>query len=186
MSADTPVNPEKLDQGSLGLIYQVVADQLEKQFQQIESLNARAQQLVALGAVIFGLVVGLRPPTSHLNVTLLFLVPFAAFAALAFFGHRAWSIEDWRRDPAPDELWKGYARASEAKVRYQLIGQWIDSWDKNRRAIKTKVGRVKLTQTLLAILVACLVAMLLVLPYVNDGRDLRPFRERAPAAAPRK
>jgi hypothetical protein len=160
------LDPETLDPETLGVIYDVVRDQLDKQFDQIESLNSRAQQLVGLGAVIFGLVVGLRPPTDHLSVTVLFLFPLAAFGALVFFGHRAWSIGQWRRDPNPGALWGKHGLGRPATLRYQLVGQWIASHETNRAAIEKKLGRVRLTQFLLGILVVCLVVILLILPYV--------------------
>jgi hypothetical protein len=50
----------------------------------VESLNARAHQIVALAAGIFGLVVGLGPPTDDVYVTLLFAPSLVAFALLFY------------------------------------------------------------------------------------------------------
>lgn len=48
---------------TLALIYNEIAEELVKQFEQISALNARAQQLLGFAAITVGVVVTLRPPT---------------------------------------------------------------------------------------------------------------------------
>lgn len=163
----TKLEPEKLDQGTLLLIYEVVRDHLNKQFEQVESLNARAHQLVALAAGIFGLVVGLRAPTDDLKATLLFVPSLVVFVLLFGEGYRAWSMKRWRRDPVPATLWRRYGLLGEARVRYQLVGQWIACYEANQEQIESKVRRIRRTQVMLGILVVCLVATVLVIPYLQ-------------------
>jgi hypothetical protein len=98
--ADVVPSPE-----TIRLIHNEVQAQLDNQFSQIDSLNGRAQQILGFAAGILALTVALRPPTDSHRATLLFLVGALPFAAFVWFGHKAWEIMRWRRDPAPGALW---------------------------------------------------------------------------------
>src|SRR5947207_10835283 len=90
------------------LIYDEVQRALDRQFEQIQLLNGRAQQLLGFSAIVVGVMIGLRPPTHGWVSTLLFAIAllFLILVAIAllflilvvFCGYQAWSIRGWRHD----------------------------------------------------------------------------------------
>lgn len=151
---------------TLKLIYEVIGDQLSKQFEQIEALTRRAQQLLAFAAGLLAITVGLRPPTDDVVVSVLFGIAFIPFTAAMVEGFRAWRIQEWRRDPEPVQLWEKYREQQEGWLRQQVVLNWVQSHTENRDLIKDKLRHLRRTQVLLGIEAGYLVVMLIVLPYV--------------------
>ncbi len=149
------------------LIYDEVETQLDKQFEQIEVLNARAQQLLGFAAGVFALIIALRPPTKDTLVTVLFLLALVLFVAIAVAGYLAWSIQGWRLDPEPERLWQRYRLWPEAWLRQQIILNWIESGEKNQASIDAKLFYLRATQVLLGLEVSYLVVILILRPYIE-------------------
>ncbi len=152
---------------TLGLIYSEVASALEKQFEQIAALNARAQQLLGFGAITVGLVVTLRPPTRDVAVSLLFSVALGLFACIAGCGLRAWSLEGWRRDPEPGPLWEKHRLRTKEWVQHQVVLNRLDAFDANASSIDEKRHWVRRAQRFLALEVVYLVGLIVLRPYLG-------------------
>jgi hypothetical protein len=161
-AATTEPTPE-----TLSLIYNEVEVQLDKQFEQIDSLNARAQQLMGFAAGVLAIFVGLRPPTDNGAVSAMYVGAIVIFAILVYKGYEAWRIVGWRRDPQPEALWRKYRLWPDGWLRQQIIWNWIASGDENQAAIDKKVSALRTTQLLLAIEVGYLVLTLILRPYIE-------------------
>lgn len=166
-AAVPPPSTKRPDPDSLALIYDVVGGELAKQFDQIESLNARAQQLLGFAAITLGLVVTLRPPTTEWQITALFSFALIIFACLAAAGLYAWGIQGWRHDPEPGPLWERHRGRSAEWLRHQIILNRIASVNQNGIAIEDKLFWIRWTQRLLAVEVLYLVALTIARPYVT-------------------
>jgi hypothetical protein len=161
---DAPREPEP---ETLELIFQETRGALAKQFEQIQILNSRAQQLLGFGGLVLGLLIGFRPPTlASKYVTLSSLGGLALFLAVLLSGGLAWSIVGWRGDPRPRQLWTRYRLWPEGWLRQQLILNWLDALDANQAAIDAKLRYVRLTQGLLGFEVVYLVAIVILRPYL--------------------
>jgi hypothetical protein len=68
----TPPHPDELETETVKLIYAEIDAALARQFEQIQILNSRAQQLLVFAGGILGLVIALRPPTDDAVIALLF------------------------------------------------------------------------------------------------------------------
>jgi hypothetical protein len=155
------------ERDTLELIYDETAAQLDKQFEQIDALNARAQQLLGIAAGVFALVAGLQPPTRHAAVVVLFIIALAIFVAVIIAISFAWSLHGWRRDPDPEQLWARYRLWPEGWLRQQIILNRIASKNDNQTAINAKLFYLRAAQVLLGVEVSYLIVILIVRPYVT-------------------
>jgi hypothetical protein len=153
------------DDGSLKIAYEEVRAQLDRQFEQIDSLNVRAHQVLGFAAGALALVTGLQPPDGNWRASVLFGIGIVGFALTGRAAMYAWSVVGWRRDPKPSQLWPAYERWPEGWLREQILLNWIASHVANQLAIDKKVHHLRLSQFFLALEVAYLGAMLMVLPY---------------------
>lgn len=149
------------------LVYSEIAAQLDKQFEQIGALNARAQQLLVFAAGVFALITAVRPPKAGWLPTILFCVALLLFVVVVVFGYAAWSIYGWRRDPHPAKLWQRYSHWPADWLRQQIILNMIVSHDHNARAINGKLYYVRATQVFLGAEVSYLIALLILRPYIK-------------------
>lgn len=161
-----PSHPDEPDLSTVKLIYAEIEGALDRQFEQIQLLNSRAQQLLVFAGGILGLVVALRPPTDDVLIALLFGAALVLFGLIVWLGHRSWSIVGWRRPPEPGSLWSRYQLWPENWLRQQLILNWVQSHDANRRSIDAKLHYLRLTQLMLGVEVAYLVAIVIVRPFI--------------------
>ena len=152
---------------TLGLIYSELAGALDKQFEEIAVLNARAQQLLGFGAITVSLVVTLRPPTRDAVVSSLFALALVLFACVAGYGLRAWGLQGWRRDPEPRPLWEQHRLRTKEWVEHQIILNRLDAFDANTSSIDEKLRWVRRTQRLLAFEVLYLIALIVARPYLG-------------------
>jgi hypothetical protein len=152
---------------TLALLYDEIGGELLKRFDQIDALNARAQQLLGFAAITVGLVVTLSAPRSDGAVSALFAGGLVLFAFIAGCGLRAWTLQGWRHDPASRALWERHRLRSKEWVQHQIILNRLDAVDANAASIAEKLLWVRRTQRLLALEVVYLVALIIVLPYVE-------------------
>src|SRR3989442_7322303 len=134
-----PTELRKPTPDALRLIYDEIAGQLAKQFEQIEALNGRAQQLLGFAAIAVGLLISLRPPTKGNLSLLLFGTALILFAAIAVAGLRAWALQGWRNDPESRPLWQKHRLHSEEWLRHQIILNRLDAVDANASAVDAKL-----------------------------------------------
>lgn len=151
---------------ALVLLYDTVAEELDKQFDQIDALNARAHQLLGFAAITVGLLLTVRPPTADYLVTVLFTLALVGFACIAGAGVRAWALQGWRHDPEPRALWDRHRLHSEEWLRHQIILNRLDAVDQNADAIEAKLYWVRWTQRLLALEVLYLVSLVILIPHL--------------------
>jgi hypothetical protein len=162
-----PEGTQEPEATTVALIYAEIETQLEKQFEQIGALNARAQQLLGFAGLIFTVIASVRPPSRDPAISVLFGIALLLFIAVLASGYLAWSIQGWRRDPAAEPLWRRYRLWPEDWLREQIILNWIESQRHNRLSIEAKLFYLRATHVLLGALVSYLVAMLILRPYVE-------------------
>jgi hypothetical protein len=162
-----PTGLPRPDLDTLALIYDEIAGELVKQFEQIDALNARAQQLLGFAAITVGVVVTVRPPVRDTSVSILFALALALFACIAGCGLRAWSLQGWRHDPEPRPLWEKHRLRTKEWVQHQIILNRLDAVDVNAASIDEKLYWVRWTQRLLALEVIYLVGLVIVRPYLG-------------------
>jgi hypothetical protein len=83
----TPPHPDELETETVKLIYAEIDAALDRQFEQIQILNSRAQQLLVFAGGILGLVIALRPPTDDAVIALLFGFALILFSAIVWLGY---------------------------------------------------------------------------------------------------
>lgn len=152
---------------TLELIYAEIAGDLDKQFEQIDSLNKRAQQLLGFAGVTVGLVVSLDPPARDAFQSFLFGIALVLFASIAGCGLRAWGLQGWRHDPKPRPLWEKHRLRTLEWVQHQVILNRLDAVDANQASIDEKLYWVRWTQRLLAVEVIYLVGLIIARPYIS-------------------
>jgi hypothetical protein len=161
-----PPHPDQPDLETVRLIYSEVEAALDRQFEQIQILNSRAQQLLVFAGGILGLVIALRPPSDDIVISILLGVALVMFVAIVWFGYRSWSIVGLRRPPEPARLWSRYQLWPESWLRQQVILNWVQSHDANQSSIVGKLRYLRLTQLMLGIEIAYLVTIVVVRPVV--------------------
>jgi hypothetical protein len=162
----SPVDLRRPSPDALKLIYDEVAGVLEKQFGQIEALNARSQQLIGFAAIAVGILVGLRPPLGGELSAALFGLALLLFAVIAAAGLRAWAVQGWRADPDTRPLWEKDRFRSEEWLRHQIIINRLGAVDDNTTVVAAKLFWIRWTQKRLAIEVLYLSALAIVRPYL--------------------
>jgi hypothetical protein len=154
-------------ENTVRLIYAEVEGALARQFEQIQTLNGRAQQLLAFAGAVLGIVVALRPPDDDAVVAILFGLAVVLFLGIVWLGYRSWSIVGWRRDPDPRRLWVRYRLWPEGWLRQQIILNWIDAHEQNQRSIDAKLRYLRLTQIALGVEVGYLVVIVIFRPFIQ-------------------
>lgn len=132
---------------TLELVYIEVKDQLNTQFQSIDSLNTKASVVIGFIGVIIGISLSLYP---HSN-SYLFGSSMALFLVSIFFSFSAYKSESYRRDPEPRTLTVNYLMEDDKKVKKQLIDNFIQSYEDNNNRIKKKAGNINYSLILLFI-----------------------------------
>jgi hypothetical protein len=159
-----PVTP-----GTLRLIYDELAQDLDKQFSQIESLNNRAQQLLGLAGLIPTIVVTIGILRHRVLFTALFAVALASFAGVATLAFLAWRVKGWRADPNAAALWSDFRFEGEEWLRHQVIQNRLQSRAENEKHIQDRLWFLKRAQWGFAASSVYVIVVLLVLPYVSDA-----------------
>ncbi len=154
------------DEGALNLLFDEVADELNRQFTQNEALVGRAQQILGFGAAILGLAVTLRPPTERLLITLLFAGALALFLLLAREAWSAWTLKRWRTDPRAARLWEDYRAKTEEYIRHQIILNRLQAIATNEKNLDEKIRHLKNAGILLVLEVLYLVGLVMLRPYL--------------------
>jgi hypothetical protein len=161
-----PPHPDGPNLETVRLIYAEIESALDRQFEQIQILNSRAQQLLVFAGGILGLVIALRPPTDDTAVAVLFGLALLLFVVIVWLGYLSWSIVGWRRPPEPGRLWSRYQLWPESWLSQQLILNRVKSHDANRRSIDAKLRYLRLTQLMLGAEIAYLVAIVIARPFI--------------------
>ena len=121
---------------SHNLIYEEIKERLKDQMDSITSIDTKAGIVIALiGAFLGGLVNSswfLELPKLQL---ILVLTPLVISLTLALVSIK---VADYRKDPEPTPLVDKYAEENQEKTQGQLIRNFADSYDKNKRAITKK------------------------------------------------
>jgi hypothetical protein len=166
MTETAPAEPKPPIE-TVEVIADEIASQLDNQFEQTEAITRRAQQLLVFGAGILALVVGLQPPSRDVHMVSLFVGALAILVAVMLVGFLAWRTKQYRRDPDPRGLWERHRFKTTEQLRHQLVHNWIQCFEENRKTINRRLGYLKATQVLLGVEVVYVVAMVIAKPYIE-------------------
>jgi hypothetical protein len=158
--------PEPADE-TVRLIFDQLSEQLASQFEQMAALNTRAQQLLTFSGTLLGAFVVLRPPGNDMCAASLYAGGLVLFLLVAWSVSRAWSIQAWRRDPNPKELWQRYQLWPDNWLRQQLVLNWVDSFEHNRVRIEAKARYLQFSALLVGTEVVYLVGFMIARPYLS-------------------
>jgi hypothetical protein len=157
---------DRPDPATLKLIHEEARRILDRQADEIDALNARAQQVVAFGSIFVGLIVALRPMRGGAVLTILFAGGLCVFGLAAGAAVAASWIVGWRRASRPRRLWVRYRLWPDDWLREQLIVNLIDSHEANERSILAKLRYMRSAQIFLALEILYLVGVLIARPYL--------------------
>ncbi len=127
----------------LAILYDEIAQSLERQFGQLRSLNERAQQLLGFAAVILTIIGAVATKDAPTATKIACVVAILLFGLVALYAAGAWRLANWRGDPDVNVLWKHYRKEAEEHFRYQVISNRLDSIRENDQQIAAKIRNVK-------------------------------------------
>ncbi|HIH36441.1 MAG TPA: hypothetical protein HA232_00840 [Methanocellales archaeon] len=119
---------------TLELVYGEIKDALNNPFQSIENLDTKASVIIGFVGVIIGISLNLYPPSS----SYLFGSYMTVFLLSFFFSFSAYKTERYRSDPEPRKLTEKYLRERDYTVKKQLIDNFIQSHEDNKKRIDKK------------------------------------------------
>ncbi|MDX6453814.1 MAG: hypothetical protein QOH16_3863 [Gaiellaceae bacterium] len=143
LSQEAPDAPGTVEAPVLATLYDEVAQALDRQHSQIDSLNERAQQLFGFAAVILTIIAAVTPQDAKTLTKLAFVVAIPLFGRAAWYAAVAWRLASWRGDPDVDALWNRRRADPEEHFRYQVILNRLDSITTNDDRIAAKIETVK-------------------------------------------
>jgi Na+/melibiose symporter-like transporter len=128
---------------TLALLYDEIRGALEAQHDHVESLNARAQQLLGFATIILAILAAIVPTHPSVGIRILYAIALLVFGVAAVLSALAWKIRGYRFDPSPLSLWDIYRLEDERKVREQVASNRRDSLADNEKEVERKLKRVK-------------------------------------------
>lgn len=123
---------------SVKIIFDLTRDSLEVQRVQKNTLESKANTLIAFAAGIFALLMGSKNIIVTLPRFQQFLVLFSVFclsSSVILSTVVGW-VRRYRTDPDPDHLAEYYIDASEDVTRKQIIVNWLGAWKSNALLIE--------------------------------------------------
>lgn len=146
---------------------------IDRQFETIESLNNRGQQMLGFAAVIVSVLAAFATNDVSDAVKTLILLDLVLFVSLGVLAFIAWRFQRFRDDPQPDALYEHYVDKEPSFVRKQLIGNRLASLDHNQKAIAQKTSLLEAASWILAAAAVLLVAVVAVRLLEHDGGSVR-------------
>lgn len=131
---------------TLELVYKEVDNALNRQFQSLDGLNTKASVIIGFIGMTLGISLNLYPHSNaypFVSCMTLFLISF--FFAL----YASYRVKGYMRDPGPRKLTENYLSEDCAKVKKQLIDNFIKSFEYNKTKIEKTVKYINYSITLL-------------------------------------
>lgn len=143
---------------TLALLYDETARTLDRQFDTVEGLKDRAQQILGFAAVIISVIAALdiNANTAQRVLVVVDLELFGVTAVLAF---AAWRFATYRDDPAVNRLYGKYRDTDVDTVRDQVIGNRFVAIEHNKRLIREKTLLIRFALWMLLGATAFLIAL---------------------------
>lgn len=150
-------NENKTGYRSLEVIFEEVRRRLESQRESTDSLNTRAGLILGLSALILTSSMSFGELGSQ-SVWLKVLLLIFTFGA-AGFSLLGYMIAKYRVDPEPRPLVENYLKDHEFSTKKQILDNWVDSYEENRRKIlrKAKYVIVSLASLMMAFVVLAVI-----------------------------
>jgi hypothetical protein len=156
----------------LAVLYEETRRAVDLQLHKVESLNARAQQLLGFSAVIVSIVAAINVDDDTSGwvkaLSLAVLGLFGLCGAVSFF---AWRISTYRDDPEPVSLYGSYRGATETEIRDQVIGNRFETLRINNGVIGRKERLVRDSMSVMIVGGVVLVALVVVRLFGQDPRS---------------
>lgn len=130
---------------SLEIVYTEIKSRLDKQSEEIDTLNQRASVLLGFVTLLMSLLAGFTTtvkvpdlPGDSLIPVLLTLIAAILYIHILIFAYLGYKIQTYRRDPEPRPLRDGYLIKNEETTKRQVISNFIDSYETNAKHISKK------------------------------------------------
>lgn len=131
---------------SLDVVFTEVRSRLDKQFEQIESLNQRAGLLIGFVTLIMSLLAGFTTavkakdlPVNMALPVILILISTILYIHIIIFAYLAHRIQTYRRDPEPRPLRDNYLSKDLEATKRTVMSNFIESYEENKKVINKKV-----------------------------------------------
>ena len=158
------------------ILFTEIKERLRDQFQSIDSLDNKAGLTLGFVGALFA---GLINSDWFLNLPHVYLLPILALLILATLSLLVVIlVRQYRKDPEPTSLIKGYENATEEKTVAQLIRNFEECYNKNEPQLKNKRIFINLGFVLLFLTLAFLAVALINNDKFITGKnmDLRMHR----------
>lgn len=119
-----------MEEKDLEFIYQTVKEKVDLLFQDVEHVDNKAGILIGFNGVIFSLALNLYGKACILS---LFTVSMLSFLVALFLSLMSLGVREYRRDPNPGALIKGYWNKSREEIMRQLIVNLRECYEVNER-----------------------------------------------------
>ena len=147
-------------------VWEQAERRLEAQMRQADSLDTKAGALVGLHALAAGLVasVGTRLSGTARWIAVGIICALVTSGFLAFMAYR---VEDYDRNPSPEDLWR-FGSWQEEEIEYRLLQARFLALRSNARRLRRKARLVSSSLLGLAVL-ALAVAGTAIVAFVRSG-----------------
>jgi len=143
---------------SLVVVFSEIKSRLDKQFEQIESLNQRASVIMGFVTLLISLLTGFavtadvkflpKNPALLIILMMIAMVLYLHIIIFAFLGYRA---QTYRRDPEPRPLRDGYLFKEMQETKRTVASNFIESYEFNKKTIDRKVWMINVALILFII-----------------------------------
>lgn len=131
---------KKVTSQTLQTIYEVTKEQLNSQFQLVDSLDNKASVIIGFNAIVITLALG-----AYSNAFVwLFAIGLILLFISTFYSFYAYKTEQFRRDPKPRKFREKYSLKPQNQVLQKLVDNSIGSYEWNRNKLIEKSQRINI------------------------------------------
>ncbi|MFH1787914.1 MAG: hypothetical protein ABH834_00865 [Candidatus Altiarchaeota archaeon] len=135
---------EEIEKESRDLIFSEIKDRLNFQCSSIDALDTKTSIVLGFIGVILGVLYSSDTAYNMVSLSGLSLILFSLVLSILAF-----RTEGYRRDPEPRPFRDDYLSKTENEVRQQLMENWIESFESNKKKISRKAKFINIALILL-------------------------------------
>lgn len=159
------------------LIFELVNRRFSEEFEQINSLDAKTYQIIAISGIVLGLETALfsvfldvlgQGSEYFVIFRCLLIISYIFLIASIVIGLRAYAIKEWETAPNVEHLITEYAMKDRAQdeILIQVTKQLVEAVKKNQKASKKKAADIKISLFALVLGIITYLLIVVVLLFV--------------------